>query len=698
MKVDDKKIDLSYNEKKEINSLQYIPDDKPVTYNNIKGNLFVNLMEIENIDNEDFEIPVINPFYVDKKISIVIPKDSQDILKNSDFEKVNNEKIDIPILVREIKNQDYSDDGAVEEDINVVNYNRTGDTKNGEYLPAGNYYNESVKSEVLQLNILEIEDIDENIKKVPFKIINKGEENLKVIEHIENKVFKEVKIPEEINYKAYLKIDEQKGSELYILADESSNSINHSLETKDIILNLENTSKNEDGSLSIPIKIISDKKIDNENNQGIIDNNSKIYISPRNMEVIKANVRNLSENSDVKVPVALINSADKDGKISKVFVETNKNIIMEIINYDSKNLINGEKVDRITENSYGTNDAKQIKVKLILTIREESVETENISINKNESGKSLSEIWKNNIIEKEIVNYTTKNDNNAKLINSVNSTKDTIIKEVFKIPVEISAGGHEKESDNGMIKANLIIERNVNDKSKGYASSSKNIEVESGSIINFNFQKTNSSGKSLNSENFSFGSNLIKSDKEESDFEAGKVNEILFRKGEGFINELNKLNGKNDSGNSISMNNREIIENNIERIVNEARMILRRGKSEIRMELEPKSLGKMDMKITMENSNLIAKIRFDSQEAKNLFTENINRLKEALNENGVQIQRIDVFVRDGLNNFTRYNFSEYRQSFYNHYRENRLDNYDEKESNLLFSMRNMGYNTIELVA
>ena len=252
-----------------------------------------------------------------------------------------------------------------------------------------------------------------------------------------------------------------------------------------------------------------------------------------------------------------------------------------------------------------------------------------------------------------------------------------------------------------MIKGNLIIERNVNVKSKEYGSSFKNVEIKTESTGSFDSQKIFTPEKGLKSENFSFGSDLIKKDNEESDFEAIKVNKILFRRGEEFISELSKLNNKNDSDKNISLYNREIIENNIEKIVNEARMILRRGKSEIKMELEPKTLGKMEMSIIMENSKLIAKIRVDSQEVKNLFTDNINKLKDALNEEGVQIQRIDVFVRDGQNNFTRYNFSEDKQNFYNHYRENKLSNYnefDEKESNLLSIVRNMGYNTIELVA
>ena len=766
LKVGDKKIDLPDNVNKEVNIFQNKLDDKPVTNDNIKGNLFIDLTKIENIDSEEYELPVINPFYADKKISIIIPKDSLTILKNSNLDKVNKEKIDIPIIIREVQN--YSDNDADEEAIKFgnfsnIDYNTTDKTKNDEYLTERKYYNELVKSEILQLNVLEIENIDENIKKVPFKIIRKEEENLVKIENMDNKVFNEVKIPEETNYKAYIKIDEQKGTELYILMDENSYGKDNSFEIKDVIFNPENINKNEDGSISIPIKVIPNEKIDNESNQKIIDNNSRIYITPKNIEIIKTNVKNLPEKSDVKVPVDIINSANKNEKPFKVYVETNKNVIMEIINYDSEFTSNGEKVDKIDKNydirSYETKDTKQIKVKLILTIREENIETDNVSVNRNESRKNLYEISKNDfikssekgnigrefiirednailndknneyislndknnegvfkgmsedvknseIIKKEVVNNKTENNNDAKLFKNLSNTEsspneDTMIKKVFKIPVEISAGKHYEESDNEMIKGNLIIERNVNFKSKEYGTSFKNVEIKAESTGSFDSQEIFTPERSLKSENFSFGSDLIKKDNEESDFEAIKFNKILFQKGEGFINELNRLNNKNDSDKNISFYNREIIENNIEEIVNEARMILRRGKSQIRMELEPKTLGKMEMNITMENSKLIAKIRVDSQEVKNLFTDNINKLKDSLNEEGVQIQRIDVFVRDGQNNFTRYNFSENKQGFYNHYRENKPSNYneyEEKESNLLSIVRNMGYNTIELVA
>ena len=156
LKVEDKKTDLLDNVNKEVDGFQDKLDDKPVTHENINGNLFINLIKIENIDSEDFELPIINPFYADKKISIIIPKDSLTILKDSNLEKVNKEKIDIPILIREIQN--YSDNNADEEAIRIenfnnINYNTTDKTKNDEYLSERKYYNELVKSEILQLNV-----------------------------------------------------------------------------------------------------------------------------------------------------------------------------------------------------------------------------------------------------------------------------------------------------------------------------------------------------------------------------------------------------------------------------------------------------------------------------------------------------------------------------------------------------------------
>ncbi|NVM01293.1 MAG: hypothetical protein HWN67_03090, partial [Candidatus Helarchaeota archaeon] len=173
LKVEDKKIDLPGNIDKEVNGFQDKLDDKPVTHENINGNLFVNLIKIENIDSEEFELSIINPFYADKKISIIIPKESLTTLKNSNLEKVNKEKIDIPILIREIQN--YSDNDTDEEAIRIenfnnINYNITDKAKNNitdkakidEYLSERKYYNELIKSEILQLNVLEIENIDEN--------------------------------------------------------------------------------------------------------------------------------------------------------------------------------------------------------------------------------------------------------------------------------------------------------------------------------------------------------------------------------------------------------------------------------------------------------------------------------------------------------------------------------------------------------
>ena len=136
-----------------------------------------------------------------------------------------------------------------------------------------------------------------------------------------------------------------------------------------------------------------------------------------------------------------------------------------------------------------------------------------------------------------------------------------------------------------------------------------------------------------------------------------------------------------------------------EKIVEEARLVMRRGKGEISMELEPKEMGKMEMKITMEQSKLVAKIRVETQEAKNLFTDGINKLKESLNESGIQVDKIDVFVKDNGQN--KYDFLENqanKQAGYRHKNDGRQNKYYDEENNPSFVSKRMGYNTIELVA
>ena len=65
----------------------------------------------------------------------------------------------------------------------------------------------------------------------------------------------------------------------------------------------------------------------------------------------------------------------------------------------------------------------------------------------------------------------------------------------------------------------------------------------------------------------------------------------------------------------------------------------------IRMKLHPESLGSISVKIQVKNKIMNAKIETETEEAKSLLLENLDSLRETLSEQGIRIERFNVYVK-----------------------------------------------------
>lgn len=82
----------------------------------------------------------------------------------------------------------------------------------------------------------------------------------------------------------------------------------------------------------------------------------------------------------------------------------------------------------------------------------------------------------------------------------------------------------------------------------------------------------------------------------------------------------------------------------VNQIVKKADIVLREGHQEMVMKLEPESLGKLNLKIIMENGQITAKFVAESQQVKEVLESSFNQLKDALQEKGVNVQSFSVSV------------------------------------------------------
>lgn len=83
----------------------------------------------------------------------------------------------------------------------------------------------------------------------------------------------------------------------------------------------------------------------------------------------------------------------------------------------------------------------------------------------------------------------------------------------------------------------------------------------------------------------------------------------------------------------------------IESIVKQVKLQFSRGVNEINIELEPKFLGKMKMKIRMEENHVTARVNVETAEVKRIIETNLDKLRDSLHDSGVEIEKFDVHVK-----------------------------------------------------
>ncbi len=82
----------------------------------------------------------------------------------------------------------------------------------------------------------------------------------------------------------------------------------------------------------------------------------------------------------------------------------------------------------------------------------------------------------------------------------------------------------------------------------------------------------------------------------------------------------------------------------IKQVTDRAAMDLNSGRTVIRINLKPESLGHIRLQITTENHQVMLKIMTEVPFVKEIIENNINQLKAALHVHGLQIDDFDVFV------------------------------------------------------
>ncbi len=103
-------------------------------------------------------------------------------------------------------------------------------------------------------------------------------------------------------------------------------------------------------------------------------------------------------------------------------------------------------------------------------------------------------------------------------------------------------------------------------------------------------------------------------------------------------NELAKFNAT--AGTSEPVNKDDVFA----QIVEKAKVSLNHGNGEMEVSLKPAHLGKLHLKVSVENQLVTAKFVAESQQVKEIIETNLNQLRRNLQDNGIQVDQLMVSV------------------------------------------------------
>jgi len=283
---------------------------------------------------------------------------------------------------------------------------------------------------------------------------------------------------------------------------------------------------------------------------------------------------------------------------------------------------------------------------------------------------------------------TEKTNNDIKIVNENNEKNDQTGKKIDLLLKDVETG--EKIKAHIYVKPERQIEVNRNE-NREFLDDSILADRVKDEYINSTVRNENSS-EEFTKEKFHFTKET--KDKQNIRIANNKIE---------FSENLKQAETKeiNSSGGKISkMNIRfETPEEMIESIVKYTKFSLSKERSEVTIKLEPEHLGKLHLKLVMKNSKLIGQIQVDNVEVKELISDNINQLKDSLQESGVDIQKFDVFTKEESNS----QFNQNKEMRFNNrqsanQRNNEDSNLNDQTRDEYYrkNLRQFGYNSMEL--
>ncbi len=114
-------------------------------------------------------------------------------------------------------------------------------------------------------------------------------------------------------------------------------------------------------------------------------------------------------------------------------------------------------------------------------------------------------------------------------------------------------------------------------------------------------------------------------------------NEVLEEK-----NEVSTIETSNKVFSMLNINK----ENVLQQVVDNAKVVIADGKTEMTVQMKPENLGKLSLEIVTERGMMVAKFVAESQQVKEIIESSLPQLKDALESQGLNVKGFSVSVGD----------------------------------------------------
>jgi flagellar hook-length control protein FliK len=113
---------------------------------------------------------------------------------------------------------------------------------------------------------------------------------------------------------------------------------------------------------------------------------------------------------------------------------------------------------------------------------------------------------------------------------------------------------------------------------------------------------------------------------------------------------------------------------------------------ELEVKLMPESLGKLTIKVTMEEGKLSANIEVKNTEVRQIIETNLVKMRDELNQNGINLEKINIFLSDSDH------FASKQERFFEQQKNHdALSTENPEDEERLDVIKSLGYNTIEYI-